>query len=80
MESEQHILVVDDDRELRNLISRFLHKNGFRVDVAADGLEMSQALSQSKIDLVILDRVVDIVRVSRRIVFRHVPRLPLFPR
>ena len=57
MESVQHVLVVDDDREIRDLISRFLRKNGFRVDVAADGLAMRQALSRSKIDLVILDRV-----------------------
>ena len=57
MEGTPHVLVVDDDREIRDLISRFLRKNGFRVDVAADGLAMREALAHSKIDLVILDRV-----------------------
>jgi two-component system OmpR family response regulator len=57
MEGAPHVLVVDDDREIRDLISRFLRKNGFRVDVAADGPAMREALAHGKIDLVILDRV-----------------------
>lgn len=57
MDAEPHVLVVDDDREIRDLISRFLRKSGFRVDVAADGPAMRHTLAQSKIDLVILDRV-----------------------
>jgi len=57
MQSDPHVLVVDDDREIRDLISRFLRKNSFRVDVAADGLGMRETLARSKIDLVILDRV-----------------------
>lgn len=57
MESEPHVLVVDDDREIRDLVSRVLRKNGYRVDVAADGRSMRAALAQRKIDLVILDRV-----------------------
>ena len=57
MEGEPHVLIVDDDREIRDLVSRFLRKNGFRVDTAADGPAMREALAQSKIDLVVLDRV-----------------------
>jgi two-component system OmpR family response regulator len=57
MQSTPHILVVDDDREIRQLLSRFLRKNGLRVDTAADGREMKRALDQAKIDLVLLDRV-----------------------
>jgi two-component system OmpR family response regulator len=57
MQSTPHILVVDDDREIRHLLSRFLRKNGMRVDVAANGREMKRALDQAKIDLVLLDRV-----------------------
>jgi two-component system OmpR family response regulator len=56
-EGAPHVLVVDDDREIRVLISRFLRKNGFRVDIAADGQAMREALAQWKFDLVILDRV-----------------------
>ena len=40
METEPHILVVDDDREIRDLLARFLRKHGYRVDSAADGREM----------------------------------------
>jgi two-component system OmpR family response regulator len=57
MESEPHILVVDDDRGIRDLLSRYLRKNGLRVVVAANGREMESRLSESKIDLVVLDRV-----------------------
>ena len=57
MTGTPHILIVDDDREIRDLISRFLKKNGFRVDAAANGKEMRAALVASNIDLVVLDRV-----------------------
>lgn len=52
-----HVLVIDDDREIRDLISRFLRKNGIRVDVAESGREMMRLLQVGKFDLVILDRV-----------------------
>jgi len=55
METNPHILIVDDDRELRDLLSRFLTANGFRVTVARDAREMSKALEDAAIDLVVLD-------------------------
>ena len=51
----QHILVVDDDRELRALLSTFLSNSGYRVSVAEDGEAMMRMLSTAQIDLVILD-------------------------
>ena len=57
MHSEAHVLVVDDDQELRNLLSHFLRKHGLRVDVAASGGQMRRILGVTNIDLVILDRV-----------------------
>lgn len=57
MSTAAHILVVDDDREIRDLLSRFLRKNGYRVDVAADGNEMKRMLDAARIDLIVLDRV-----------------------
>ena len=36
MEKTPHILIVDDDREIRDLLSRFLQKHGFRASAAAD--------------------------------------------
>jgi two-component system OmpR family response regulator len=50
-----HILVVDDDREIRDLLARFLVKHGLRVSTAKDGPEMMRLLSDRGIDLVVLD-------------------------
>ena len=50
-----HILVVDDDREIRDLLARFLSKHGYRVETAADGRAMRKALEDWAIDLVVLD-------------------------
>ena len=57
METQPHILIVDDDRDIRELLSKFLKKNGLRVDVAANGRDMKRALAESNIGLIILDRV-----------------------
>lgn len=52
---EGHILVVDDDGQIRQLAAKFLRENGHRVTTARDGREMRQALTDAPIDLVILD-------------------------
>jgi DNA-binding response OmpR family regulator len=50
-----HILVVDDDPQIRSLLTEYLTDNGLRVSAAATGLEMTQVLAEEAIDLVILD-------------------------
>src|SRR4051794_17060503 len=55
MDKQPHLLVVDDDREIRTLISHFLTKHGYRVSSASNGAEMMQVLDTSRIDLVVLD-------------------------
>ena len=55
MDASPHLLIVDDDREIRDLLSRFLRKHGFRVSVAVGGREMWQALADGAIDLIVLD-------------------------
>ncbi|MGH6892147.1 MAG: response regulator [Dongiaceae bacterium] len=55
MDRTPHILVVDDDKEIRSLLSKFLAKSGLRVSVAADGREMRRMLDEAKIDLIVLD-------------------------
>jgi two-component system OmpR family response regulator len=50
-----HILVVDDDREIRTLLADYLEKNGLRVTVASDGRDMRRVLSRTRVDLVVLD-------------------------
>lgn len=52
-----HILVVDDDRRLRELLRKFLADNGFRVSVAADAARADQHLSGLQFDLIVLDRM-----------------------
>jgi two-component system OmpR family response regulator len=55
MSRSSHILVVDDDREIRSLVARFLEQHKFRVTTVADGKSMLQALAASRIDLIVLD-------------------------
>ncbi len=55
MDTAPHILVVDDDRDIRDLLARFLVKHGLRVTTARDGAEMTKALADWHIDLVVLD-------------------------
>jgi two-component system OmpR family response regulator len=50
-----HILIVEDDRDTRELVSRFLKQNGFRVTAVGDGRMMRKALADGRFDLVILD-------------------------
>lgn len=55
MDRTAHILVVDDDQEIRDLLARFLVKHGLRVSTAADGRAMHACLKDNAIDLVVLD-------------------------
>jgi two-component system, OmpR family, response regulator len=50
-----HILIVDDHREMRDLVSRALAKEGFRISTAADGKAMRKVLTDANIDLILLD-------------------------
>src|SRR5262247_1805819 len=55
MERKPQLLVVDDDREIRDLLAGFLAKHGFRVMAAGDGKEMRKALADRRLDLIVLD-------------------------
>jgi len=55
MSETPHILVVDDNREIRDLLARFMAKHEFRVTTAEDGRAMRRVLEKSRVDLVILD-------------------------
>jgi two-component system phosphate regulon response regulator OmpR len=50
-----HVLVVDDDQRIRNLLSKYLSNNGFRVTQAADAAAARAALKGLQFDVVILD-------------------------
>ncbi len=55
METADHILIVDDDAGIRELLTQYLHKNGLRASAAADGRQMQAVLASQRIDLVVLD-------------------------
>src|SRR6202140_5932769 len=50
-----NILVVEDDRETRALIAKYLRTNSCNVTVATDGREMVRAMTDRRVDLLILD-------------------------
>ncbi|WP_284948285.1 response regulator [Acidisoma cladoniae] len=55
MELRPHLLVVDDNQEIRTLLSRFMEKNGFRVTAVRDGREARYAWTYGAFHLVVLD-------------------------
>ena len=54
-EGEPHLLVVDDDARLRDLLRRYLSDSGFRVTVAGDAREARASLKSFAFDLIVLD-------------------------
>jgi two-component system OmpR family response regulator len=57
MDSTDHVLVVDDDREILALIAAFLEKHGMLVSTATSGRQMRAALERGPVDVIILDRM-----------------------
>jgi two-component system OmpR family response regulator len=55
MSDNGHILVVDDQQEICDLVQDYLTSEGYRVSTAHDGPGMRRVLSQAPVDLVILD-------------------------
>ena len=55
MSDNGHILVVDDQKEICDVVQEYLTGEGFRVSTAHDGAGMRRVLSQTPADLVILD-------------------------
>ncbi len=70
MAQSPHILLVEDDREITALVSRFLSTNNIRVSTAADGRAMDKILKDRNIDLIVLDIMLpgeDGLSICRRI-------------
>ncbi len=57
MKTSGHILVVDDQKEVCDIIEQYLSSEGYRVSVANDGAGMRSIMGQHDIDLMILDLV-----------------------
>lgn len=78
MNAAPHILIVDDDREIRDLTGRYLRKHGFRVDSAADARAMDRLMRDGRFDLVVLDLMLpgeDGLSICRRL--RASTRIPI---
>ena len=54
---EENILIIEDDKFLRELISRKLINEGFKIDEAIDGEEGLKKLQEAKPDLILLDLI-----------------------
>lgn len=50
-----HVVAVDDDASVRELISEYLTENGLRVSTAANGAELNRLMTAGEVDLVLLD-------------------------
>jgi DNA-binding response OmpR family regulator len=69
-ENPPHVLVVDDDPAIRTLIEEYLRENDLRVTAASNGKEMTAALKDHAIDLIILDLRMpgeDGMQIARRV-------------
>ena len=55
MSERPHLLIVDDDREIRGLLAQYLEKHEFRTTAVPDGKEMRRVLERSHVDLLVLD-------------------------
>ena len=55
MKKLEHVLIVDDDREIRELVAVYLERNGMRISHAGNAREMRAALAIDRPDLIVLD-------------------------
>ncbi|WP_353806091.1 response regulator [Mesorhizobium sp.] len=51
----KHILVVDDDPEIREMLTNYLESENFKVSAVADSRAMSRVFNERPVDLVLLD-------------------------
>ena len=68
--SQRHILVVDDDDKLRDLVTQYLRGEGFSVAGVADGVGMDRHLGMHQVDLIVLDLMLpgeDGLSIARRL-------------
>ncbi len=55
MEESAHIVVCDDEPDIRDTLSEYLERRGYQVSCASDGVELRELVDQAPIDAVILD-------------------------
>jgi two-component system, OmpR family, response regulator len=78
MANTPHILIADDDRQIRTSLGRFLTASGLRVSAAEDGVAMFAAIEKGRFDLIVLDIMMpgeDGLSLCRRL--REASRIPI---
>lgn len=78
MARSPHVLIVEDDREIRTMVARFLEKRGLRVSTVGDAKGMDRLMRTSKIDMIVLDLMLpdeDGLSICRRV--REASSLPI---
>ena len=81
----QHILVVDDEAKLRELLKKYLSREGFTVTTVEDGQAMDDYLVENDVDLIIMDLMLpgeDGLSITRRLrsLNHHLPIIMLSAR
>jgi two-component system OmpR family response regulator len=75
MDTPDHILIVDDDAEIRSLLSAYLTKNGLKATAVPDGKALWPALLAGRVDLIVLDLMLpgdDGLTLCRTLRARHI--------
>ena len=77
-ETRTHIAIVDDDRDIRETLARYLARAGYRISTAAEAGQLDKLLRGSRIDLIVLDIMLpgeDGLSICRRL--QQEARLPI---
>jgi len=80
MNSPEHLLVVDDDRQLLSLLAQYLEAGGYRVSTAGNAAQMRAVLADHRIDLLVLDVMLPGeygLSLCRELRVRGAPTLPI---
>lgn len=80
MDAPDHILIVDDDPGIRELVTEYLKRQGLQASAAADARQMRAVLASSRIDLVVLDLMLpgtDGLALCRELRSPGAPHLPI---
>lgn len=54
-QTKPHVLIVDDDQQIRTMLARFLGEHGMRVTHASDGISMFKVMETGRFDVIVLD-------------------------
>src|ERR1700731_2829933 len=78
MDKKVHVLIVDDDYEIRNLLVKLLKDYNYEVSSAKDGVELFEVLNNTEIQLIILDVMMpgdDGMTLCRKL--RNITKIPI---